>query len=161
MNTNNLAQKTNFIAGSDKFEHLHFYLTSLNIPGMNFSHPEIGGRDSVKMKLPADIVTFNTLSFEMLIDEDYKIYREFLDTIRKHISIETGTFGTFTFDFWIELSNSKGHKVMKLNFSNCRIDSIGDITLNTQDESTEHTLPVEISFDYYEIEENPVLTQNV
>jgi hypothetical protein len=64
-----------------------------------------------------------------------------------------GTFSDFTFDFWIEVSNNKGNKVLKIDFSNCRITSIGDIELNSQDESTEHTLTFDVIYDFYEIEE--------
>lgn len=160
MNYNNLAQSTNYIAGSDKFKNIPFYLVNVNIPGMTFSHPAVGGRNSTRIKLQADTVTFNSLSFEMLIDEDYEIYKELMSIIRKQISIETGTFGDFTFDFWIEVSNSKGHKVMKLNFSNCRLESIGDINLDTREDVTEVAMSVEIAYDFYEIEEIPNLTLN-
>jgi len=56
MNYNNFAQKTNFIASSNAFEHLPFYLTSLNVPGVNLTHPEVGGRAATKMKVSSDTI---------------------------------------------------------------------------------------------------------
>jgi hypothetical protein len=152
MNYNNLAQKTNFIAGSDKFKAVPFLLTAVNVPGINFSHPEIGGRDSVRMKLNADTIRFNTLSFDMLIDEDYEIYLEFMDVVNKHINVEKGTYRDFYFDFWIQINNSKANKLFKIDFSNCRLESISDFFLETGAETTEHKLSVELTFDYYTLD---------
>lgn len=161
MNFNNLAQKTNYIAGSPQFEKMEFYLTTLNIPGLNIDHPKIGGRQSVKMNLNADSISYNNLSLELLIDEDFKLYIEFMNTINKHIDIKNGTFKDFTFDFWVELNNSKGNKILKLEFSNCRLTSIGDINLDTQDDITEHVLNIELIYDYYQFEQYPNLIQSI
>lgn len=157
-NYHNFAQSTNWMGGSDSFEHVPFYLTSVNIPGISLGHPEIGGRASTIMNVPADVVNYNTLTFEMLIDEDFKIFKEMMGIVQKGINVQSGNFGTFSFDFWVELTNSKGNKIMKLDFSNCRIAGIGDIVLDTQAETTEYTMSVEIIFDYYEIEDNPTMT---
>jgi hypothetical protein len=154
MNYNNLAQKTNWIASSPVFKNVPFFLISLNIPGLSLSHPEVGGRDSLRMKLPSDTVTFNSLSFEMLVDEDFLIYQELMNIIRNNIDKDNGTFSDFYFNFFIELSNNKGNKILKLEFTNCRIESIGDIDLNAQDSATEYTLQMSIVYDYFEIENN-------
>ena len=155
MNFNNLAQKTNYIAGSAAFKHIPFFLTNINLPGLSLNHPEIGGRASTRLNLSADTINWNALSFEMLIDEDFEIYKEVHNLVKKNIVLKDGTFRDFYFDFFIEISNNKGNKVLRVDFSNCRITSIGDIELSTQDETTEHTLQVEMVFDYYEIENNP------
>ena len=152
MNYNNLAQKTNWIAGSSEFKNIPFFLTNLNIPGVVLNHPEIGGRDSARIKLAGDTAIYNSLTFDMLIDEDFVIYQEVMSIIKKNVGVETGTFGNFYFDFFIEISNSKGNKVLKLDFSNCRIENISDIDLSSQDSSTEYTMSMEIVYDYYEIE---------
>lgn len=151
MNYNNLAQRTNWIAGSEKFELVQFYLTSVNIPGISFTLPEIGGRGGARLQLPADTATFSPLSFDMLIDEDFKIYKEFMNIVRKNVSVDNSTFTNDSFDFWIQLNNSKGNTLMKLEFHGCRLESIGDIDLNTTDDSLEQTLNVTIKYDYYEL----------
>lgn len=157
MNYNNLAQRTNFIASSDKFKNLPFFLTSVNIPGINLSHPEVGGAHSSRLKLSSDTVTFNSLTFTMLVDEDFHIYRELMDIIRENIDIDTGTYKDLFFDFFIELQNNKGNKIFKLDFYNCRIESIGDIFLDSQDETTHYTLDMTMVYDYYEIDQRRVM----
>ena len=131
MNYNNLAQKTNWTAGTDKFPLMPFYLTNISIPGMNFSLPETGSRFGSRINLPSDTIIFNSLSFDFLIDEDFEIYRTFYSYIINSINPEKGTFADISFDLWVELNNSKGNKIMKFEFYNCRIESIGDIELDT------------------------------
>jgi hypothetical protein len=108
-NNNNLAQKTNFTAGSNDLELLPFYLTSLNIPGINLSHPEVGGRSGAKINLTGDTITFNTLALEVLIDEDFEVYHELMSKITSNINVEAGSFASIEFDFWIQINNSKGN----------------------------------------------------
>lgn len=151
MNHNNFAQKTNYIAGSDKLELLPFYLTTVNVPGINFSHAEIGGRSGTRLNITGDTLVYNALSFEMLIDEDFKIYHEFMDKITANINPENGTFASIEFDFWVEINNNKGNKLFKIDFYNCRVESIADIQLDSQDDITEYTMSVEIKYDYYKI----------
>ncbi len=161
MNYNNLAQKTNWTASSPQFPLVPFYLTSLNIPGLNFSLPEVGGRYGSKIHLGNDSVSFNTFNFEFLIDEDFQIYNAFYEEFVKTINLHNGTFADRSFDFWVELANSKGNKIMKLEFYNCRLESIGDINLDTTSSETEFLLSVSLKFDYYEIIKQNIPTQVV
>ena len=149
MNYNNLAQKTNYTAGSNKLNLTPFYLTNVNIPGLNFSYPEIGGRFGTKVFMAGDNIQYNTLSFEMLIDEDFNLYNEFFDKVVENINVESGSFADNTFDFWVEINNNKGNKLMKFEFYNCRIESLGDIQLDSQDDITEHNMTVEVKYDYF------------
>ena len=152
MNYSNLAQKPNFTAGSETFPNLLLYLTSVSIPGINFNHTELGGRDGARLNVSGDTLTFNSLSFEMLIDEDFMIYHEFMDEIMKTVNVKNGTFSDSDFPFWVQIYNSKGNSLFRVDFNNCRIESIGAIELATQDDTTEYTIPVEIKYDYHTIE---------
>lgn len=156
MNYNNLAQKTNFTAGSSVFKDVPFFITALNIPGFNLNHNPLGARGGTHVLSSGDTISWNQLSIDILLDEDLKIYSELMAIIKKNINVESGTFDDFIFDFWIEINNNKGNLVLKLNFTNCRIDSIGDIQLDTQDDSTEHLMNFSMVYDFYTIESNTV-----
>lgn len=155
MNYNNLAQKTNWIAGTNKFPLVPFYLTTINIPGMNFSVPETGSRFGSRINLASDTISFNSLSFDFLIDEDFEIYKSFYKHIIQNINVEKGTFADISFDLWVELNNSKSNKIMKFEFYNCRIESIGDIELDTTSPETESTMNLSLKYDYFKIIDNP------
>lgn len=159
MNMNNFSQKTNFTAGSSAFKNVPFFITTLNIPGFNLNHNIMGARAGTHVLSSSDTITWNALSMDLLIDEDLKIYVELMSVIKKNINIEDGTFNDFVFDFWIDVNNNKGNPILKLNFTNCRIESIGDIELNTQDDATEHMLNFSMVYDFYTIDSSiaPVL----
>lgn len=150
MNYNNLAQRTNYTAGSAQLELAPFYLTTVNIPGISFGHPEISSRAG-KFSVTGDTLVYNALSFEMLIDEDFKLYHEFMDKVFKNVNSETGTFASQEFDFWVQINNSKGNKLFKIEFFNCRVESVADIMMDAQDEMTEHTMSVDLRYDYFKI----------
>jgi len=149
MNINNLAQKTNWVGGSAKFKKVPFYLTSLNIPGMDFGNIESGARHSAPINFASDTISFHILAIDMLIDEDFLIYDEFMKVINEHISVDNGTFSNIDFDFFIDISNNKGNHLFTIEFYGCHLESISDIFLDTQDESTEHELNIEIKYDYF------------
>lgn len=150
MNYNNLAEKTNFIAGSSAFEHIPFFLSSVNLPEISIDHPEIsGGRFSHSIKLPGDTIKYGIVSFEMLIDEELLIYDELYKLVQKNTNPETDTFGDFTFDFFIEVNDNKGHSVLTFHFDNCRISNISGLLLDSSDDSTYHKLNIDLSYDRF------------
>ena len=151
MNIHNFAQKTNWTGGSDRFELIPFYLTTVNIPGMTFNLPETGARFGSKLNLASDTVSYNTLNFTFLIDEEFEIYRKFYEYLNLAVDTPDGTFSNTPFSFWIELNNSKSNKILKFEFYNCRIESIGDIELDTTNSETESTMNLSLKFDYFKI----------
>lgn len=152
INYNNFAQRTNFLASSPAFKNIPFFLKSVMIPNLSLSHPEVGGRDSYRMKLAADTVSFGPLSFEIIIDEDLKIYEEVFDIVTKQVSTSTGTFGVTDFDFVVSMNDNKGHEVLKFYFEGCRVSTLGDLVLDTADEGTEYFLSVDVDFNRFYIE---------
>lgn len=152
MNIHNFAQRTNWTAGSDKFPLIPFFLTNVSIPGMSFSIPETGSRFGARLNLGSDTISYNTLSFDFLIDENFDIYKSFYKNITECIDVNNGTFKNEVFNFWIQLKDSKSSTdILKFEFYNCRIESIGDIELDTTNPETEITLNLTIKYDYYEI----------
>jgi len=156
MNIANLAQKTNFIAGSDKLKLTELYLTTVNLPGVTIDHPELSAGAGAKLNLTGDNITYNTLSFNLLVDEDFLIYHEFMGKIFNNVNPESGSFANIEFDFWVQINNSKGHKLFKIDFTNCRVESIEDIEFDTASDETEFTLDVEIKYDYFTIDRGQI-----
>lgn len=153
-NRRNYAQKSNFMCGTDALDLLPFYVQTLNIPGMSFSLPEIGGRYGTKLNMSSDSVTFGSLSLEVIVDEDYQIFKDIVKIITDHLNVESGTFADFSFDFWTSITDDMGKVIMKVEYFNCRIESLGDVSLDAMDETTESTFSMELKFDYYKIVDN-------
>ena len=151
MNIHNFAQRTNWTAGSDRFSLIPFYLTTINIPGMSFSLPETGSRYGAKLNLSSDSVSYNSLNFNFLIDEDFEIYKKFNEYLTECVDVEGLKFNNIPFMFWVELNDNKSHKILKFEFYNCRIENIGDIELDTTNPETEITMDLSLKFDYFKI----------
>ena len=151
MNIHNFAQRTNWTAGSDRFPLIPFYLTTVNIPGMSFSLPETGSRYGAKLNLSSDTVSYNSLNFNFLIDEDFEIYKKFNEYLTECVDVEGLKFNNIPFMFWVELNDNKSHKILKFEFYNCRIENIGDIELDTTNPETEITMDLSLKFDYFKI----------
>ena len=149
LNIRNYSQKTNFMCGSIALELLPFYVTSINIPGITPSLQTVGGRDGASLSMSPANVTYSSLSMEVLIDEDYSIFKEIVSHV--HVKPEMGTFENKYFDFWMVVTNDMGKVVMKIEYYSCLIESIGDVMLAANDDTTENTFSVDIKFDYYKI----------
>lgn len=149
-NFNNLQNQTNFIQSSPQFKLVPFFLQRVNIPGISIDSESMSYRGRNKFYAGQNTLEFNPLSFEMLIDENFDIWLEFQRHIRNNIH-KDGTFDAEPFQFTLQLNNSKGRKIMLIEFRNCRLSSIGDIQLDTTSELTQHTLQVDMVYDDYEI----------
>lgn len=148
-NTHNLAQRTNIMAGSPVFNLTGFYLQSISLPGVSFSHPEIGGRNGARFTVNSDTVTYGDLSFTILADEKFLVYEELMNIVRDQIDIETGEFTQKVFDLWITVTDNLGNDVMKWDFKNAKIESIGDIQYDYSDEETSFTIDMTLKFDTF------------
>src|SRR5574344_474085 len=156
MNYRNYTQNTNFVAGSEKLKILPFFLTDLNLPGFNLTAPEAYNR-GMKINMMPDSISFNDLSITAIVDEDFKLYEEITDIVFQYINPETGTMSGTTFpefDFWIEINNAKGNKLLKIEYYNCKIVGLGDLGFDTKDEGNIIMMPIEIRYDYFKIVKN-------
>lgn len=149
MNYSNLQNLTNYIQSSPQFELVHFYLQSVNLPGISSDPDKISTRARNRFNVAQDTLEFNQLSFEMLIDENLEIWLEFQNYIRKRVRKDG--FDPDPFFFTIQVNNNKGNKLFNVDFHNCYITSIGDIQLDSRQDMTHHTLQVDIQYDHYEI----------
>ena len=148
-NINNLAQHINYIVGSNELELFPLYMQSFTIPGISFSHPEYGGRYGSKVKFQADCITFNQVTLQLLLDETFNSYREFMQKAFSLYNPQNGTFTQKDFNIFIVPNNTKGHPLFVCNIYDCKIESIDDIDLGLSDSSPYNTFSVTITYNYY------------
>jgi len=148
-NTVNLSQKTNVMAGSPEFDFGTLYLQRMSVPGISFSHPEIGSRFGSIATANADTIQFGELNFDILVDENLIVYTELMNTVMSQFNLDTKEFTTKTFNFWISVTDSFGKELIKWEYFNCKIESIGDLDYDYSDESTEYLLNLTLKYDYF------------
>jgi len=146
----NYAQKTNFLCSCSLFPDIKFYLQSVSLPGISFSLPETKSLNLAHYVASTDH-QYGGLSFDVLIDEDFKIYNFFINEILKSKSLINPTYAQREFDTWIEIYNNKGNYLFTENFHNCMIESIGDIQLSTTDNSVASSWNISLKFDWLDV----------
>ncbi len=149
INTRNYSQKTNFQCGTISMELLPFYVTTLQIPGISTIIQEVSGRSGAPVNFSPANMLFSNLSLEVLIDEDYKVYKDIIKNIK--IDVETGTFELAYFDFWTSVTNDMGKVIMKIEYYNCIIEAIGEVSLAANDDTTEQVFSLDLKYDYFKI----------
>ena len=150
MNQLNYAQHTNFIAGSPQLGNIHMYLTNAVVPGVQFSNPEVYNQ-AMKALMPADSIEFNSLSVNVLCDEDFIVYEHMVNECQKMKSFTNGSFANRMFDYYTEIYNNKGNLIFTVWFKNCRLVSISDISLSSTDDSTINTFDLTLNYEWFEI----------
>lgn len=150
MKTLNFAQKTNFIAGSPQFEGMEFFIQSASLPGLSFSLPETKSQGMLHY-LPTDSYTHGDLSLTALIDEDFLLYNMFYNEMLKSKDLTNPSYAQRYFDLYIQVFNNKGNLLFTENFHNCLIEKIGDVSLETTDNSVSQTIQIDIKFDWSDI----------
>lgn len=96
----------------------------------------------------------------MLIDENFEIWLEMQKYIRERVS-QSHAYDPEDFTFTITVNNNKGNKLFSVVFYDCFITTIGDIQLDSTQDSLHHTLSVDIAYDSYEIvhEHKPIKSE--
>lgn len=144
----NLADLSNFMVGSDTLKITPFFIRAFNIPGISFSHPSMSTRSGVKLKLGADSMEFGDLDLEVLLDSDFNTYFELLDLVFKEVDWDYDSYSMQQFDLWVVSRDSSGRELFRFDFFNCRINSIGNLSLEPEADLGA-MVSLSVSYDYY------------
>lgn len=149
-NYSNLQNLTNYVQSSPQFEKVPFYLLRVNLPGIQSDTEKLSTRGRNRFNTQQELIEFNSLSFEMLIDENLEIWLEMQNYLRERVK-KDATFDPDPFTFTVSINNNKGNKLFTVMFNYCYLVNIGDIQLDSTQDQLHHTLQVEITYDDYEI----------
>lgn len=151
----NFAQKSNFLCSCSLYPDIRFYLQSVNLPGISFTLSETKSLNLAHFVASTDH-SYGSLSFSVLLDEDYKIYDFFMNEMLRSKSLINPTYAQRDFETWIEIYNNKGNLLFTENFHNCMIESISDISLSSTDNGVVDTMDIGIKFDWLDISYNGI-----
>lgn len=155
MNRLNYAQRTNFICGSPFLNDIEFYLQSCSLPGVNVNIPEVYNQ-GMKALMNNDSISYTPLSLEVLIDEDFRIYEEFVKRFADRKSFTNGSFGDLYFDLYTIVYNNKGNMLFTIWYKNCRLESVSEIQLSTNDDGVVNTMSVSLVYEWFEIKHDGI-----
>lgn len=147
----NFSQKTNFIAGCPQIPGMEFYIQDVSLPGISLELAE-ARTFALSKYLAATGHSYGSLSFNVLIDEDFKIYDMFFKNIVDSKALINGTYAQIEYDFYVQVYNNKGKLLFTEFFKDCILESIGDVSLSSTDSSVINTFSADFKFDWLEIQ---------
>jgi len=152
MSNRNFTHNSNFTFQTNLFgDNTTYGIQEVALPGMSFSHIQIG-RQSVLGNLQGDTLNYNDLSINIIMDEELKIWKEIVSTLQdKMRSPDQGIGKQVEKIGFLEIQDDNTHKVLKLEFHGMMIESIDDLSYNTNSEDDIITVGVNLKYDYYTI----------
>ena len=87
------------------------------------------------------------------VNGTWKVYDIIYGKFLAGLNVEKGTFAPQKFDLWLDIKTGKGAHVRKFWFYNCRISDIGEMVLNSSDDTDGvNALTLTFTFDYMSYE---------
>ena len=160
MNTGNknYALDTSIYFGTTLFSEGTLYnVQSVNLPGVNFSNPQIASRSGALIAGQADNITFNDLQLTLIIDESFSIWKEVMINAFKMVNVTQSMFNKNYHDAYVIITDSQGNDILKVWFRNAQITSIGDLPFASSNMNEHLTLDIELQYDYMEIQDDNFL----
>lgn len=131
-----------------ELSNVQFNLKSVNIPNIAFGIVEAPWMVT-KMKLPGESITFDPLTFEVYLDNEFQVFTDLYDDLILGADLETGilqpTKKTFTLS--VIITTNKNNPCLKLMFYDAFITNFGDISMDLTTESL--IMPVTAEYKYY------------
>ena len=148
-NRRNFTHNSNFFFQTNLFgEDFTYNIQECNLPGMNFSHIQTS-KSSVFGNIEGDTITYNDLIVNIIIDEELKIWKEIVNvmqTMRNPITSKGELIERYGF---LIIQDDNTNEILKLEFSNMMVETIDDLSYNTNSEDDIITCSVTIKYDTY------------
>lgn len=155
MSNTNVTQSSNFIFSltSNKLKQLDFYVTEFTGLGLSFTEVTPNAYMGQIIKRPGDTITFNDITLQVVVDEDYEVLQEIYDSIMSVKNIAENTIDwNQTFGGILYAASNRNNFKKKIEFTNCWIKDVGDLILTTTQTTADPViLTVTLAFDSYEI----------
>lgn len=140
----------NFIISLGNNKEIELQVQKANIPGITLGSIDVNWM-SMKDKRTGDSIEYDSLSLDIIIDEDLKSYKQIYDNLILAHNPETNVLEVqkHIFDGVLNLTTNKNNIQHSIFFKDCWIKSISDISLETtssEDESIVTTLDIQFNW---------------
>ena len=120
----------------------------VNLPGISFSNIELA-KTAQRFLKQGDTPTYNTLSVDIILDENLEIWKEIVSTFQKMTIEGDGDMYLTEFSSFLHIFDEKDKSILKLDFIDCVLQSIGDIEFDTTSDDEELTLTLTIDYAFF------------
>lgn len=152
----NFAHNTNYTVGISFLGDEIFNAQSVTMPGINFMNIELGGRGGSRALVGGDNISFDTITVDLLIDENLTVYKKIIRYIISKTNTEDSTFNSEEFETWVSIKNDFGIEVMKLDFFGCQLSGIDSFPLSSSSEDEEISVGLSFRFDRFTLSSDDI-----
>jgi len=151
MSQRNFSHISNFIFGTNMLgEETQYNIQGCNLPGVSISHIKTN-KNSQSLFLQGDTIEYNPLEIELILDEGLETWKDIMSKFEHMREQQEGTGEILQSGSWLLIQDDNSNNILKINFYNTIINSIGDLKFSTTSEDNNITLSISISYDYYTI----------
>jgi hypothetical protein len=160
----NLFQPTGFRVIIDRrfYGTFQFFVAKVDHPGAQNPAAEAPFERVAQVPFPGSSMSFGELSMEVLLDEDFRTYKEIYNWMLRHVNedqiAERNGFTSSQSpipsyaDIHITALTHANNKNVEFRYKDCIPTSLGNIPFDAQNQSVEFvTFPVSFRFSYFEI----------
>jgi hypothetical protein len=151
----NFALDTSIYFGSTLFDdEIVYNVQNVNLPGIDFSHPQIPSRTGAYLNNTSDQITFNDLQLTILLDESFSIWLKLMAKAFSMVTVPDANFSKNEGDSFILITDSQGNTLLKVWYRNSKILNIGDLNYSSSNDNNVLVLDLALKYDYMDIEFN-------
>ena len=145
----------------ENFPNLQFFAQQVQHPSMDINASEQGYRRIGTVVTPGDTISFGTLTMDILMDENMRVYEEMYDWIKRLVETNhrqnTGRLYTQNSDslasycdITVSVLSSHNNILRSFKYVNALPISLGDIAFASTQEGEYITFPASFRFDYFD-----------
>lgn len=156
----NYLQPTGFkvVIDRTRYPNMEYFVQSVSHPGAQLTPLELPVRRITSVPLAGDKMTFSEVSFNIILDEDMKSYREMFDWMTRIVNDGQVSAGqrdtkipTYA-DVTLHVLSSHNNTVQKIRYLDCVPTGLGDINFeSTAGDTTYVTFAASFRFSQFEI----------
>ena len=152
MNLRNFAHSSNFYFQTNLFDRDEsiYAVQECNLPGLNFSHI-ITSKRSALGNIQGDTITFNDLNLSLIIDENLEVWKEIISKMLIMRNPDTTEGENYERYGYLIIQDDNTNEILKLEFVNMMIETIDDLSFNTNSEDEIITCSIVLKYDYYNL----------
>ena len=151
MNAKNFNHSSNIYFGCDLFSRDFIAnVQRVNLPGISFNNISMDKMATHFFKQGCTPV-YSTLSLDLIIDENLNIWKEMVNKLQTMTSVGVGDLTMTEFTSFIHIFNEKDKSILKIDFIDCILNSLGDIQFESTGDDTELVTTLTIDYAFYRI----------
>ena len=161
-NNINFLQPSQFrvIVNRKRFGNFEFFAQTFNHPSVSVNPTPVPYSRISNLALPGDTISFEELSFDVIVDEDISAYIEMFQwmkqgverNIQRNTTTDLGSEYTHEADITVNILSSHNNTTKTFKYANCIPTSLGVLSMaSTTSDTQVITFPVTFRTSYFEI----------